>query len=420
LQISLLKLVRNYNSPPGRAYARAAELIGQEKYMADKKKNYYEILGVDKKATDDEIRAAYKKLVKKYHPDLHPGDAQAAEMFKQVNEANEVLSDKQKRAAYDFELDRPARAAAGAGAGGAGAGAGGFGGFSDIFDSIFQGFGGAGASQQPDNTGEDIQKEMPISFMDAAKGCTKDITYVRNEPCAACKGTGAKNGTAFRPCVKCGGKGQVRFSQDTMFGRTVRVGMCPDCNGTGKAITEKCPDCKGKGYLRKDTKVVLTIPAGVDNGSYMKKRGFGMASTMGGAPGDLIITFKVESHKIFTRKGLDLYVDLPVPFTTAMLGGTVKVPDLDDVFDYPIAAGTQSGQIFTVRGKGIKNKNGTGSLFIRIIVEVPIKLNREQRKMMEEAAASYDARQFKKGNEYAEDISALYGVNPYTGLSSKK
>ncbi|MCI8343976.1 MAG: molecular chaperone DnaJ [Clostridia bacterium] len=377
--------------------------------MADKK-NYYEVLGVGKNATEEEIKAAYKKLVKQYHPDLHPGDKLAAEKFKEINEANEVLSDKQKRAAYDYEQAHPGMGGMGGGFGGGGFG--GFGGFGDIFDSIFQGFGG-NASVQRDTTGEDIQREMTLSFMDAAKGCVKEISYLRNEPCTFCNGTGAKNGSAYKTCGKCGGKGQVRFTQDTMFGRTVRVGACPDCNGTGKIVTDKCPDCRGKGYQRKETKVTLNIPAGVDTNSYIKKRGYGQASTEGGAPGDLIVVFRVEPHKLFQRKNMDLYVDLPIPFITAALGGTVKVPDIDDAFDYQIPEGTQSGTTFTVRGKGLKTRNGTGNLYLRVFVEVPTKLSREQKQTLSAAGDSFEIKQFDKAKKYADNMGALYGKDPY-------
>ncbi len=375
--------------------------------MAEKK-NYYEVLGVPKNATEEEIKAAYKKLVKQYHPDLHPNDKLAAEKFKEINEANEVLSDKQKRAAYDYEQEHPGMG----GMGGMGGFGGGFGGFEDIFGSIFQGFGG-GASMQRDTSGEDIQLEMRLSFMDAAKGCTKEVSYSRNEPCPACKGTGAKDGTAFRSCQKCGGKGQVRFTQETMFGRTIRVGACPDCGGRGKIITEKCPDCKGRGYIRRETKVTLNIPAGADTNSYIRKRGFGQASTEGGEAGDLIVVFRVEPHKIFQRKNYDLYVDLPVPFLTATLGGTVKVPDLDDVFDYNIPEGTQSGTTFTVRGKGIKTRSGTGNLYLRVFVEVPEKLTREQRAALEGARGAFELKQYDKAKRYSDNLSALYGKEAY-------
>ncbi len=377
--------------------------------MAEKK-NFYEILGVKKDASSDEIKAAYKKLVKQYHPDLHPGDAAAAEKFKEINEANEVLSDQQKRAAYDYEQAHPGMGGMNGGFGGfQGSG---FSGFGDIFDSIFQGFNSAGGRKR-DATGEDIEAEMTLSFMDAAKGCTKEFSYQRNEPCASCKGTGAKNGTALKTCTRCGGSGQVRITQDTIFGRTVRTSICPECNGKGKTVTEKCPDCRGRGYNRKETKITVNLPAGVDNGSYVTKRGFGQASQYGGAPGDLIIAFRIEPHRIFTRKNMDLYVDLPVPYMIAALGGTVKVPDLDNAFDYTIPEGTQTGTVFTVRGKGIRTKNGAGNLYVRVLVEVPTKLPREQRKFMEDAAKSLDAKQYNKAKKYADNMSALYGVNPY-------
>ncbi len=374
------------------------------------KKDYYEILGVGKDASEEEIKAAYKKLVKQYHPDLHPNDKLAAEKFKEINEANEVLSDKQKRAAYDYEREHPGM---GGGFGGMGADFGGFGGFGDIFDTILHGFGGS-ASVQRDRTGEDIQLEMKLSFMDAAKGCTREITYLRNEPCTACGGTGAKGGTAFRSCPKCGGKGQVRYRQDTMFGRTVRVGACPDCGGRGKVVTEKCPDCKGKGYLRKETKVSFTIPAGVDTGSYIRKRGYGQAGADGAAAGDLIVVFRVEPHKLFERKNMDLYLELPVPYSVAALGGTIRVPDIDDTFDYTIPEGTQSGTTFTVRGKGLKTRNGTGNLYLKVFVEVPTRLTREQKKRLGDAAGEIDVRQYEKSRKFADNVSALYGKDPYS------
>ena len=375
--------------------------------MAEKK-NYYDILGVKKDATDAEIKAAYKKLVKQYHPDLHPGDKLAAEKFKEVNEANEVLSDKQKRAAYDYEQAHPGMS----GMGDMGAGFGGFGGFDDIFSSIFRGFGGS-ASVQRNTTGEDIKLTLTLSFMDAAKGCSRDVVYARNEPCAACRGTGAKGGTAYKTCAKCGGKGQVRFSQETMFGRTVRVGACPDCGGRGKIITERCSACKGKGYIRKETKVKLDIPAGADTNSYIRKRGYGQAGVDGGAPGDLIVILRVEPHRLFQRRSLDLYLDLPVPFQTAALGGNILVPGLDDTFSYQIPEGTQTGTVFTVRGKGIRTANGTGNLYLRVMVEIPSRLTREQKRALKEATDPIDMKQYEKAKKFADGVSALYGKNPY-------
>ena len=381
--------------------------------MADK--NYYEILGVDRKATDDEIKSAYRKLVKQYHPDLHPNDANAAAKFKEVNEAHEVLSDAQKRAAYDYELDHPGARGAG-GFGGAGfSGFSGFGGFGDIFNDIFSGFSSSSSSRASVQQGEDIQKEVVLSFLDAAKGCTKEIRYMRNEPCPSCKGTGAKDGTAYKTCDKCGGSGQVRYTQDTLFGRTIRVGTCDACGGTGKKITEPCPDCKGKGYVRKETVVTLNIPAGADTNSYIRKKGYGQASSTGGAPGDLIVVFRVEPHKIFKRKDKDLYIELPISYKTAALGGKVRVPGIDETFEYLIPDGTQSGTVFCVRGRGLKTRKGTGNMYITVTVEVPTKLTREQKKQLEEFDGGVDLRQTNKMRAFRDNMQSMYGQDPYKG-----
>ena len=380
--------------------------------MADKK-NYYDILGVDKKATPEEIKSAYRKLAMKYHPDRNQGNAEAAEKFKEINEAHETLSDQQKRSAYDYELEHPGMGGFGGGGFG-GFGGGGFEDISDIFSSIFGGgFGGAQRTPRSE-VGEDIVREMTLSFMDAAKGCKKTFSYTRNEPCASCKGTGAKDGTAFTTCSKCQGKGIIQQVQNTMFGRTIRQVACPDCAGTGRKITDKCPDCKGKGAQRKETTVTIDIPAGVDTGSYMKKRGMGQAAPNGGTPGDLIIQFRVEPHKIFVRERFDLRVDLPISFKTATLGGTVKVPTIDETFDFTIPEGTQSGTVFTVRGKGIRSaRNGTGNLILRVIVEVPTKLSKDQRKQLEKLDESIDLKQQERMKRYADNVESLYGDKPY-------
>ena len=377
-------------------------------------KNYYEILGVDRKATEADIKAAYRKLVKMYHPDLHPNDANAAAKFKEINEANEVLSDPQKRQAYDYELDHPGmRGGAGGGFSGGGfSGFGGFGGFSDIFSDIFSGFGGGSAQSASTRQGEDITKEVVLSFLDAAKGCTKEIRYFRNEPCASCKGTGAKGGTAFKKCERCGGTGRRRVVQDSLFGRTIRETVCDACGGTGKTILEACPDCKGKGYTRKETVVTLNIPAGADTNSYMRKKGYGNAVT-GGVPGDLIVVFRVEPHKLFKRKDKDLYIELPVSYKIAALGGKVRVPGIDDSFEYLIPEGTQSGTTFCVRGKGLKTRVGTGNMYITVQVEVPTKLTRDQKKELEEMDAGLDIKQSAKMRAFRDNMQAMYGVDPY-------
>ncbi|HIX07202.1 MAG TPA: J domain-containing protein, partial [Candidatus Borkfalkia faecipullorum] len=349
-----------------------------------------------------------------YHPDLHPNDANAAAKFKEINEAHEVLSDPKKRQAYDYELDHPGmHAGAGGFSGGGFSGFGGFGGFSDIFSDIFSGFGGgSGTAQAAQKQGEDITIEVRLSFLDAAKGCTKEIRYNRNEPCASCKGTGAKGGTAFKTCERCGGTGRRRVTQDTLFGRTIRETVCDACGGTGKTILESCPDCKGKGYTRKETVVTLNIPAGADTNSYMRKKGYGNAVT-GGVPGDLIVVFRVEPHKLFKRKDKDLYIELPVSYKIAALGGKVRVPGIDDSFEYLIPEGTQSGTTFCVRGKGLKTRVGTGNMYITVQVEVPTKLTRDQKKELEEMDAGLDIKQSAKMRAFRDNMQAMYGVDPY-------
>ncbi len=372
-------------------------------------KNYYEILGVDRKATQADIKSAYRKLVKQYHPDLHPDDKDAAAKFKEINEANETLSDEQKRAAYDYELDHPESKGFGGGFSGQGFG------FSDIFNEFFGGgFGGSGASRaQEKEPGQDVTVEVLLSFLDAAKGCVKDVTYVRREPCKACSGTGAKSGTAYKTCEKCHGSGQVQYTAGSGFFRTISVRACDACGGTGRIITEKCDCCNGKGYSRANTTVKLNIPAGADTNSYMTKKGYGQASLYGGEPGNLIVVFKVLPHKIFTRSGFDLNVTVPVSFTTAALGGKVKVPLLDDVIDYDIPAGTQSGKQFVIRGKGIKSSRGTGNLIITVMVEVPTSLSREQKKILNELESSSELKQTPKMREYSDNVQTLYGKKPY-------
>lgn len=374
-------------------------------------RNYYEILGVDKNASADDIKKAYRTLVKKYHPDLHPGDKAAAEKFKEINEANEVLSDEKKRKQYDFEQEHP-----GFGGGNGGfSGAGGFGGFEDIFGDIFGGFGGGRSSRAQTKTrGEDITIELSLSFLDAAKGCRREIVYTRNETCSSCKGTGAKGGTAYKTCERCGGTGQVQYTQSNGFFRSVSVKPCDECKGTGKKIIEACPDCKGKGYQKKSTKLTLDIPAGADTGSYIRKVGYGEASRNGGSAGDLIIVMKVEPSKIFRRKNFDLYVEVPISFKTAVLGGKVKIPLIDDVFEYSIPEGTQSGKTFFVRGKGIKSSRGTGDLYIIVNVEVPTKLSAKQKAMIEDFDKDTDYKNSPQMKQYKDNIETMYGKDPYS------
>ena len=374
-------------------------------------KNYYETLGVDKNATPDEIKKAYRTLVKKYHPDLHPGDEKAAEKFKEINEAHEVLSDEKKRKNYDTFGD-PNGGMGGFGGAGAG-GFSGFSGFEDIFGDIFGGFGGGRSRAQTKTKGEDITIELKLSFLDAAKGCRRDVTYTRDEPCASCKGTGAKGGTAYKTCERCGGTGQIQYATGNGFFRQVQVRACDECKGTGRKIIDQCPECKGKGYTRKNTTVTFDIPAGADTGSYLRKVGYGAASKNGGPAGDLIVVIVVEQSKLFKRKNFDLYVEVPISFTTAVLGGKISVPLIDETFEYSIPEGTQSGRTFFVRGKGIKGARGSGDLYIQVVVEVPLKINKEQKRALEALEAHLDFKANPKMKQYRDDMESMYGKNPY-------
>lgn len=376
--------------------------------MADKK-NYYDVLGVSKTASADEIKSAYRKLAKQYHPDFHPGDNAAAEKFKEINEANEVLSDENKRKQYDFELEHPGTSGGGNpfGGGFSGFGGGGMGGFEDIFN-MFTG-GGFGGGQRQAARGADIEQTINLSFLDAIKGCTKTVSYMRNEPCPACSGTGAKGGTAFQKCPRCGGSGRVKFQQDTIFGRTIQVGACPDCGGTGKKILERCNDCKGKGYVRKETKFSINIPAGVDKDSSLRKRGFGQAAGNGGESGDLYIYFRIEPHKMLHREDRDLYVTVPISYKTAVTGGKILVPAVDDVLEMNVPEGTPSGTRFTLRGKGVRTVNGTGNLYVTVEIDVPQKLSREQIKKLDEYESGVPLKSCGNMQKFAGDVSAVYG-----------
>lgn len=374
--------------------------------------DYYKILGVDKKASQDEIKSAYRKLARKYHPDLNPNNEEAAAKFKEINEANEILSDPQKRQQYDYELENPYASQGGFGGFG-GASAGGFGGFGDVFADIFSSFGGGARSSSAKMKGSDIQLELEISFLDSVKGCTKEVSYERKEPCPDCNGTGAKGGTSYKTCEKCHGAGQIQYAQGNGFFRTVSVRDCPDCNGTGKKIIDKCPKCSGKGYNRSVTKFSIEIPAGAENKSYMKRSGYGQASPNGGPAGDLYIIFKVLPHKLFTRKKQDLYLEIPISYKTAVMGGDIVVPYIDTTFTFNIPEGTQSGKTFTIRGKGIKSKFGYGNMYLTVFIEVPTRLSRSQKEKLSTFDSEIEIKQNAKMQEYRQNLQSLYNKDPY-------
>ena len=358
------------------------------------KRDYYEVLGVDKTADEATIKRAFRQQAKKYHPDLNPGDKEAEEKFKEVNEAYQILSDPQKRQQYDqFGFDGPQ-----AGFGGAGYGDfGGFGGFEDIFSSFF----GGGARQANPNAprqGDDLRMDVTISFEEAAHGCEKEVNVVRDEACENCGGTGAKPGTKPTTCSTCHGTGQVTQVRNTAFGRIQNVTTCPNCHGTGKVISDPCPKCNGRGKKRTSRRRTVKIPAGIDNGQVLTIRGQGGAGENGGPSGDLLIVVNVRPHKLFKRRDYDLYLELPITFTQATLGAEIDVPTLDKPVKYNIPEGTQPGTVFRIKGAGIPYLRGTGKgdLYVTAKVEVPRKLTEKQKELL---------RQFdgvSTGNEYQE------------------
>jgi len=376
-------------------------------------KNYYDILGINKNASDDEIKKAYRSLAKKYHPDLNPGNAEAAEKLKEVNEAYGVLSDKQKKHNYDtYGSAEGPQGFGGFGSGsGFGGGFGGFGDFGDIFSNIFGGaFGGGGRSSRSRASqavqGADIQVKMKLSFVEAAFGCKKSINLTRSETCSHCKGTGAKNGTEFSTCGTCHGTGTVRQTQNTPFGQIVSEGVCSTCHGTGKQIKEKCSKCGGAGVTRENRSVEINIPGGIDNDQVLTLRGQGEAGRNGGPNGDMQILIQIEPHKILKREGYDVVEDVPVSFTEALLGGKVKIAGINETLELTIPALTQTGTILTVKGKGIKvlNKNSYGDLYAKIVVEMPKSLDSKQKKLVEELEKSISSNQYSKKKQFNDKL----------------
>lgn len=380
-------------------------------------KNYYDILGVNKNASDDEIKKAYRSLAKKYHPDLNPGNAEAAEKLKEVNQAYSVLSDKTKKQNYDTYGDEngPQGFGGGSGFGGFGSGFSGFGGadfgdFGDIFSNIFGGaFGGSGRSSRrasAQTQGADIQVKIKLSFVEAAFGCKKNINLNRSETCPHCKGTGAKNGTDFTTCSKCSGTGTVRQAQNTPFGQVVSEGICPDCRGTGKKIKEKCPNCNGNGVTRENRNIEINIPGGIANDQVLTLRGQGEAGRNGGPAGDMQILIQVENHKLLKREGYDVYVDVPVTFTEALLGAKVKIPGINETLELTIPELTQTGTILTVKGKGVKilNKNAYGDLFAKITVEMPKSLDKKEKQMLADLEKSISKNQYAKKKAFNDKL----------------
>ena len=354
--------------------------------MAEKR-DYYEVLGIQKGASEDEIKKAYKKLARKYHPDMNPGDKEAEEKFKEVNEANEVLSDPEKKARYDQFGFAGVDPNYGAGAGGSAYGGGfDFGDLGDIFGSFFGGGFGGGQRRNPNapQRGESIRASVSVSFTEAAFGCEKSVTLERSEQCPTCKGNGCAPGTTPEICPDCHGTGTVQTRRQTPMGVFASNGPCRKCGGTGRLIHQPCPDCRGTGAVRKRKTIKVNIPAGIDHGQTISLRGQGNAGKNGGPAGDLLITVMVQPHELFHRDGVDVFCEAPITFAQAVLGAELEIPTIDGKVKYSIPEGTQTGTVFRLKGKGIPvlNGRGRGDQYVTVTIETPRNLNKEQKEAL--------------------------------------
>ncbi len=352
--------------------------------MADKR-DYYEVLGVDKNANDAEIKKAYRVLAKKYHPDTNPGDKEAEAKFKEASEAYAVLSDHEKRQKYDQFGHAAFDGSGGAGAGGFDFN---FEDMGDIFGDIFGGMFGGGRSQRNNNgpqKGANLRTSVRVTFEEAAFGCEKEIELTLKDECTTCHGTGAKAGTTPVTCTKCGGKGQIVFTQQSLFGMVRNVQTCPECKGKGKIIKEKCPDCYGTGYKSSRKKIQVSVPAGIDNGQSIRIRGKGEPGINGGERGDLLVEVVVSRHPIFERQDYTIYSTSPITFAQAAMGGDVRIKTIDGDVLFNIKPGTQTNTKIRLKGKGIptlRNKQVRGDHIVTLIVQVPERMTAEQKEAL--------------------------------------
>ena len=378
--------------------------------MADKR-DYYEVLGVNKGAGDDEIKKAYRRLAKQYHPDLNKDNPEAEEKFKEAAEAYDVLSDSEKRARYD-QFGHAGVDGNGFGGGGYSGGFGGFdmGDLGDIFGSFFGGgFGGSSRRNGPVR-GRDIQQAIELTFEEAAFGCKKEVTIIRQESCDECAGSGAKKGTSPVKCTRCNGTGQMRTVQNTPFGQFTSTSTCNACSGRGSTISDPCPSCSGTGQKRKTRKLEVNIPQGIDHGQTVSVRGQGEAGLRGGPAGDLLITVYIKKNSVFTREGENVYVDVPLTFVQAALGCEVQIPTIDGSVSQRIPEGTQHGTKFRLKGKGIPyiRGNGRGDQYVRIIVEVPKNLSSRQKEILQEFAKESNEKNYNQSKKFTEKIKDYF------------
>lgn len=383
--------------------------------MADKR-DYYEVLGIDKNADEATIKKAYRQMAKKYHPDLNPGDKEAEAKFKEVNEAYEVLSDSEKKARYDQFGHAGVDPNFGAGAGGGNPFGGGFDGFDvgDIFSSFFGGgFGGGGRRSNPNapQRGADISASVVLSFEEAAKGCTKSVKLSHSEQCPDCNGSGAKPGTSASTCGDCHGTGYVTTIQRTAFGQMQSQRPCPKCGGKGKVIPSPCPKCGGRGRVRVNVEHKINIPAGIDDSQILTVRGLGDVGINGGSNGDLRLEITVRPHPIFERDGYNVFCEVPITFVQAALGAEITVPTLDGKVKFKIHEGTQPNDEFKLGGKGIQRLNGTGrgDQYVKVVIEVPKNLSAEQKSLLKQFDSSTGEKNYKKRKGFFDKLKDMFG-----------
>ncbi|MGI6752562.1 MAG: molecular chaperone DnaJ [Anaerovoracaceae bacterium] len=383
--------------------------------MAEQKRDYYEVLGLQKGASEAEIKTAFRKKAMEYHPDKNPGDKKAEEKFKEVNEAYSILSDPDKKDKYDRFGHAGVDPNAGFGGGFGGFGGGTYGGgFEDVFGDLFGGmFGGGGYSQKRrtgPRKGADLQKGVNISFEEAAFGVKKNIQINKYVSCGECDGTGAAKGSSKVTCSVCGGSGEMRTTQNTPFGQFTSVHPCNKCGGSGEVIENPCPKCTGSGKVRKTVTIAVDIPPGVDNDSVISIKGQGEPGANGGPPGDLYVVISVQKHKLFERRGMDLWLEMPITFSQAALGDELVVPTLKEKVSYKIPAGTQPGTVFRLKGKGIQSlrSNKHGDLYVKVNLEVPTKLKGDQRKLIEKLGESLTTDGYSKRKTFAETMKELF------------
>lgn len=368
------------------------------------KKDYYEVLGIDKGASEEEIKKAFRKLAIQYHPDKNKGNKEAEDKFKEINEAYQVLSDPQKKAQYD-QFGTSDFDAGGGGFGGFdfSGDMGGFGDLGDIFGSFFGGGFSSSRRRNGPEKGADLELNLNLTFEEAVFGVEKEISINRHERCETCSGTGSKPGTSSKTCDKCGGSGQIRTQRSTPLGSFISTSVCDKCGGKGKLITDPCPVCKGAGKERKNRKIKVNIPAGVDTGNVLPLRGQGEHGNNGGPPGDIYINLRVASHPKFKRDGVDIHIDTHISFGNAALGTEITVPTVDGDVKYNVPAGTQSGTVFRLRSKGVPrvNGHGRGDQYVNVIVDIPKSLNEKQKealKLFMEASGEIPHEEGKKSS----------------------